>query len=181
MVHLRFENLVGPPPADGQPRKWIEFTNHAGISPMEQWFYHWVRTMGLATPYPDLTEVKPALHLHLPERTKRYSRNVPDLESGESWLRFVLITGELIRLSPSPNQLEQTIAVLPANIERFALKSQQTIASPEFAAVRRELSIDKHWILLIENLAEKVPDSNELLDAFVHQAKELAECAVIRI
>ncbi len=181
MVNLKFENLVGPPPADGQPRKWIEFTNHAGISPMEQWFYHWVRTMNLAAPYPTLTEVKSALQSHLPERTRRYARNVPDLESGESWLRFVLTTGELIRLSPSPSQPGQTIAVLPSNIERFALKNHQTIASPEFAAVRRDLSIDKHWILLIENLSSRVPGSDELLDAFSYQALDPSECAIIRV
>lgn len=181
MVQLLFENLVGSPPADGQPREWIKFTNHAGISPIEQWFYHWVRQMDLAAPFPNLDKVKAALQAHLPQRTKRYSRNVPDLESGESWLRFVLATGELIRLSPSPGQPDQIIAVHPNNMERFALKRYETSCAPEFSAVRKDLGIDKHWTLLVENLSEKVLELDTLRNALIQQAEDPAECAIIRL
>lgn len=97
MVQLRFENLV-PPSKGEQPKPLIEFTNIAGLSPAEQWFYHWVRQQNLAAPFPNLEQVKAVLETHLPQRTKRYARNIPDPSSGESWLRLVLITGEMLKL-----------------------------------------------------------------------------------
>ena len=116
MVQLRFENLV-PPSKGEQPKLAIEFTNQAGLSPSEQWFYHWVHNMGLALPYPDLEQAVAVLETHLPERTKRYSRNIPNFASGESWLRSVLMTGELIKLQPDSSHSPITVAVHPSTGE----------------------------------------------------------------
>lgn len=99
MVQLRFENLV-PPSKGKQPKLPIEFTNQAGLSPAEQWFYHWVRQQNLVAPYPNLEQVLPILQTHLPQRTNRYSPNIPEPTTGESWLRSILMTGELISLQP---------------------------------------------------------------------------------
>lgn len=176
MVQLRFENLV-PSSKGEQPKPAIEFTNLAGLSPAEQWFYHWVSQQNLATPYPDLELVKAVLETHLPQLTKRYARNVPDPSSGESWLRLVLMTGELLKLQLKCDLPPMTVAVYPANGEWK--QGFEKINSSHFGAARRALGIDKHWILVFEGIAEAVPASEQLMNALKVQAVDLPECAVI--
>ncbi len=178
MVQLRFENLV-PPLMREQPKPWIEFTNQAGLSPGEQWFYHWVHNMGLALPYPDLDQAVAALETHLPQRTKRYSRNIPDPTSGESWLRSVLMTGELIRLQPDHNHASITIAVHPSTSEWK--QGFEKISSAQFSAARRALGIDRHWMLVLEGITSAAPSSDELMNALKKQVDAQAECAVIHL
>ncbi len=176
MVQLHFENLIG-----GQTQPFIKFLNLAGLAPHEQWFYCWVRDNGLATSYPELRPTMDVLLKYLPQRTKRYSKNIPDLDVGESWLRLVLKTGELIKLQPDSHLPPLTIAVNPSAIHRLAYKNLETISSPEFSAARRALGIDKHLMLVFNNIADAEPESNKLLNALINQAKDPAECAVIHI
>lgn len=117
MVQLSFENLIPPSSEEQPPQPWLKFTNLAGLSPAEQWFYHWVRCMGLAAPYPVLERAKEVLVTYLLGRTKRYSRNIPDPECGESWLRLVLVTGELLRLQPTANATPIIVAVHASALE----------------------------------------------------------------
>jgi hypothetical protein len=177
MVQLRFENLV--PSSEGEQQKpCFEFTNQAGLSPAEQWFYHWVREMGLSDAYPDLESAKAALAIYLPERTKRYSRNIPNPECSESWLRLVLITGELLRLQPSPYHPALTVAVHASAGEWKG--GWEKILAPEFSAARRALGIDKHWMLVLEDIAEAAPSSDKLMNALLKQALDPVECAIVR-
>ncbi len=162
MVQLRFENLL--PPLKGKQRKpWIELTNQAGLSPAEQWFYRWVHNTGLAALYPDADEAIAALLIHLPERTKRYSRNISDPSSGESWLRLVLVTGELIRLQADLCHPPITVAVHPSTSEWT--EGFEEISSHKFSAARHALGIDKHWMLVFEGITEVAPSSQQLLNA----------------
>lgn len=178
MVQLSFENLI--PPSNGeQPQPWIKFTNLAGLSPAKQWFYQWVRRMGLAAAYPDINQVKEVLETYLPERTKRYSRNIPDPQSGESWLRLVLVTGELVRLQLTPLDTPITVAVHASASEW--LEGFERISTPEFSAARRALGINKHWMLILEDIADAAPSSDELINALRYQALDKSECGIIRI
>lgn len=178
MVQLRFENLV-PPSKGEQPKPWIGFTNQAGLSPAEQWFYRWVHDMNLAAPYPDLGQVLAVLQTHLPQRTKRYFPNIPDPTSGESWLRSVLMAGELIRLQPEHNHASITIAVHPSTSEWK--QGFEKISSAQFSAARRALGIDRHWMLVLEGIASAAPSSEQLMNALKKQADTQAECAVIHL
>ena len=178
MVQLRFENFVAPSKGE-QQKPWIELTNQAGLSPAEQWFYRWVHNTGLAAPYPDADGAIAALLIHLPERTKRYSRNIPDPASGESWLRLVLMTGELIKLQSDPSHPPITVAVHPSTSEWT--EGFEEISSHNFSAARHALGIDKHWMLVFESIAEVAPSSQQLIDALHKQALDPAECAIIHI
>jgi hypothetical protein len=107
--------------------------------------------MDLVAPYPNLEQVLVALETHLPERTKRYSRNILNPASGESWLRSVLMTGELIKLQPDSSYPPITVAVHPSRVNgsRGSLK----ISSEQFSAARRSLGIDRHWMLVFDQIA----------------------------
>lgn len=176
MVQLRFENLI-PPSKGEQPKLAVEFTNKAGLSPAEQWFYHWVREQNLATPYPGVEQVLAVLQTHLPQRTKRYSPNIPDPTSGESWLRTVLMTGELISLQPDPHHAPLTIAVHPSTGKWK--QGFEKISSHEFSAARRSLGIDRHILLVLGGIVEAAPSSDALMDALKQQALVPSECATI--
>lgn len=178
MVQLSFENLISSPIGE-QPQPWIKFTNLAGLSPAEQWFYQWVHHMGLAASYPSIEQAKEVLETSLPERTKRYFRNIPDPQSGESWLRLVLVTGELLRLQSAPNATPITVAVHASATEWK--DGFEKISTPEFGAARRALGIDKHWMLILDDIADAAPLSDELINSLHYQAKDPAECTIIRI
>lgn len=176
MVQLRFQNLV-PPTQGEQSKPWLEFSNLAGLSPAEQWFYHWVRQQNLATPYPELEQVKSVLENHLPQRTKRYARNIPDPSSGESWLRSILICGELLKLQPEGDRPSLTVAVYPVTSDWKA--GLEKISSVEFSAVRRALGIERHWMLVLDGIAEAAPNSAKLMNALKIQALDSVEFAGI--
>lgn len=178
MVQQSIENLI-PPSRGEQPQPWIKFTNLAGLSPAEQWFYHWVHRMGLAAPYPDIEQAKEVLVTCLPERTKRYSRNIPDPQAGESWLRLVLVTGELVRLQLTPNATPIIVAVHASATEWK--DGFEKISTSEFSAARRALGINKHWMLILEGIADAAPSSDELMDALRNQALAPSECGIVRI
>lgn len=178
MVQLSFENLIPPSPGE-QPQPWIKFTNLAGLSPGEQWFYQWVHRMGLAAAYPGIEQAKEVLEIYLPERTKRYSRNLTDPHSGESWLRLVLVTGELVRLQLTPNDTPLIVAVHASASEWK--DGFEKISTPEFSAARRALGIDKHWMLILEDIADVAPSSDELMNALLNQAIDKSECGIVRI
>lgn len=179
MVHLSSENLIPPSNGEQPPQPWIKFTNQAGLSPAEQWFYQWVHHMGMSAPYPDVEQAKEVLETYLPERTKRYSRNIPDPHCGESWLRLVLVTGELLRLQPTADATPITVAV-NASVSGWK-DGFEKISTREFSAARRSLGIDKHWMLIIDGIADAAPSSDELMDALLQQAVDPSECGIVRI
>lgn len=143
--------------------------NLASFTPLAQWFYHWVREMNLQAPYPSLERAKEALQ-NLPN-FRRYSRNVPDLESGESWVRFLLRTGELIRLQAAPGQPSLTVAVY---VSSHNWGAYEKICSPEFSAARRALGIDKHLMIV---MSEKETDGSALMHVIESLVRESSECA----
>lgn len=135
--------------------------------------------MGLAAAYSDIEQVKEALVIYLPEGTKRYSRNIPDPQSGESWLRLVLITGELLRLQLTPEDTPIIVAV-HASASGWS-DGFEKISTLEFSAVPRALGIDKHWMLILDDIADAAPSSDELMDTLRHQAINKSECGIVRI
>ena len=148
--------------------------NLASDTPLAQWFYRWVREMNLQTPYPSLQRAKAALEKHLPELYfRRHSRHVPDLESGESWMRSLLRTGELIHFPVAPGQPPLTIAVYVTNGRP---SGYEKICSPEFSAVRRELGIDKHFMIVMSQKQIGVPDLTAVIESLV---RESGECAFV--
>lgn len=115
----------------------------------------------------------------LPERTKRYFRNIPDSLSGKSWLRLVLVTGELLRLQPTPKDTPIIVAV---HASASGWKDGfEKISTPEFSTAHRALGIDKHWMLILEDIADAAPSSDELMNALRYQALYPSECGTIRI
>lgn len=178
MVQHSIENLI-PPSRGSSPNPGLNSRSLAGLSPAEQWFYQWVHRMGLAASYPDVEQAKEVLETYLPERTRRYSCNIPDPESGESWLRLVLITGELLRLQLTPEDTPIIVAV-HASASGWS-DGFEKISTPEFSAVRRALGIDKHWMLILEDIADAAPSSDELINALRNQAIALSECGIVRI
>lgn len=147
--------------------------------PFSLWFYHWVRNNNLAVSYTDLETVKSVLYEYLPQQTKCFSEYLLNPESASSWLKLILLTGELLRLQATPDHPYQLVAVTTA-AGYFWPGLFETISSPEFSAARQALGIDKHWLLVFENIADPEPEPDKLMDALRKQVKNSAECAIIR-
>lgn len=91
---------------------------------------------------------------------------------------MVLVTGELVRLQLNPNDTPLIVAI---HASASGWKDGfEKISTPEFSAARKALGIDKHWMLILEDIADAAPSSDELMDALLHQAKDSAECAVVQ-
>jgi hypothetical protein len=109
----------------------------------------------LAVTYPDVDQASSALLIHLPERPTRYSGNISDLASGESWRRLVLMTGELIGLQADPSHPPITVAVHPSTSEWT--EGFEKISSQKKSAASRALGIDKHPMLLFVGIVHQQP------------------------
>ena len=63
-----------------------------------------------------------------------------------------------------------------ANVSRVQSKFDE-IMQPEFWASRRELKIDRHWIVLVN--AKKLPDEPRLIDAIYQAVDDTKKCVII--
>ncbi len=136
----------------------------------------WVREMNLQAPYPSLKRAKAVLEKHLPALYfRRYSQHVP-YESGESWVRLLLCTDELIYFPVAFGQPPLTIAVYITGQDWE--EGYERICSPVFSSVRRELGIDKHFMIV---MSEKETDGPTLMRVIESLVKDSGECAYINL
>jgi hypothetical protein len=64
-------------------------------------------------------------------------------------------------------------------LPREATNKLDTIKSKAFKLVRRQLKIDRHWIILVSPRA--LPSRDWLIDALYEQADRDYECAIINL
>jgi hypothetical protein len=132
--------------------------------------------MNLQAPYPSLKRAKAVLEKHLPALYfRKYPQHVP-YESGESWVRLLLCTDELIYFPVAFGQAPLTIAVYVTGQDWEG--GYEKICSPAFSSVRRELGIDKHFMIV---MSEKETDGPALMHVIEPLVRDSGECAFINL
>lgn len=99
-----------------------------------------------------------------------------DVEDAEEWLDLIFKTDFLLRLQNIEGQ-SLRIAVDIATSAKEVLNKMEMINSRLFQLARRDLEIDRHWIVLVNPQA--LPSRDRLMDIFYEVVDQYKVCVVI--
>ena len=144
----------------------------------EDWFCHKAERLHLLAHAIPQRQIKESLKTHLPVRVERVLPRLQDPDDAQEWLSLILKTSFLIQLYDSAkNKVLVGLAVTGSS--RLSSEQLPLIESSGFCQARRELSIAKHWFVVIPTYAPLRPSSDELLDALYEQLELEAECGIV--
>jgi hypothetical protein len=143
----------------------------------ELWFRLTCRRLRMLDPNPPtLRMLEPALRTHLPKKTERAIHHMSDESDLELWLDLVLKIDSLLSLQDLDGKalrIGADVTLSPSEVvSKFA-----AIRSMPFQAIRRELNIDKHWVVLVS--ASALPSDATLIDTFYEIVDHPDECSNI--
>lgn len=151
-----------------------DFSN--GFS-VEVWFRLCARELRLLDlPPMQLSSIEPILRKHLPMRVERAIPHMNDQTDPEIWLDLILKADTMLKIEDCEGNLLRCAVDVTA-LPREAANKLDTIKSKAFKLVRRQLKIDRHWIVLVSPGA--LPSRDWLIDALYSQADRSVECAII--
>lgn len=143
----------------------------------EIWFRLACRRLRMLDPNPPSLEIlQPVLSRHLSKKTERALRHMNDESDPELWLDLILKIDSLLSLQDLDGKalrIGADVTISPSEVEsKFS-----AIRSMPFQAIRRELNIDKHWVVLVS--ASALPSDAMLIDAFYEMVDHPDECSII--
>lgn len=144
---------------------------------LESWFTGFAKRARILDTTPlDLPAVMAALNTHVPKRVERASPFIEDSNDPMEWLDKTLKIDCILSLEDI-NRRTWRIGVDVTYYEpRIDIKLSH-IASPQFRLTRRQLGLDRHYLILFEN--ENLPDEAELLESLYEQVDLEQETALI--
>jgi hypothetical protein len=153
-----------------------DFSN--GFS-VEVWFRLCARELRLLDLPPlQLSEIEPACRKHLLSRVERALPHMSDPTDPELWLDLILKADTMLKIEDCEGNLLRCAVDVTA-LPREATNKLDTIKSQAFKLVRRQLKIDRHWIVLVSPRA--LPSRDWLIDALYEQADRSVDCAIINL
>jgi hypothetical protein len=143
----------------------------------ENWFRLTCRRLRMLDPNPPtLRMLEPALRTHLPKKTERAICHMSDESDPELWLDLILKIDTLLSLQDLDGKALRIGADITTSttevLDKFA-----AIRSIPFQAIRQELKIDKHWVILVS--ASSLPSDAMLIDTFYESVDRSDECSII--
>jgi hypothetical protein len=125
---------------------------------------------------PSLQMLEPVLKKHLPKKTDRAINHMSDESDPELWLDLILKIDSLLSLQDlDGTALRIGVDVTTSRSE--VLSKLAAIRSIPFQAIRQELKIDKHWVVLVS--ASALPSDATLIDTFYEIVDRPEECSII--
>jgi hypothetical protein len=130
----------------------------------------------LDTNPPSIRRIESVLRKYLPKKTERALNHMIDEDDPDLWLDLILKVDSLLCLEDlNNNQLKIGVDVTTFAGEASAKFLE--ISSRLFQEARRELGIQKHWILLVSSLS--LPSDDMLIDKFYEFVDRSEECSII--
>lgn len=146
---------------------------------VEVWFRLCARDLRLLDLPPlQLSEIEPACRKHLLSRVERAIPHMSDPTDPELWLDLILKADTMLKIEDYEGNLLRCAVDVTA-LPREAANKLDTIKSRAFGLVRRQLKIDRHWIVLVSPGA--LPSRDWLIDALYSQADRSEDCAIINL
>lgn len=143
----------------------------------EIWFRLACRRLRMLDPNPPtLRMLEPVLKRHLPKKTERAINHMNDESDPELWLDLILKIDSLLSLQDLDGKALRIGADVTTSSAEVMNKFT-AIRSMPFQAIRQELKIDKHWIILVS--ASSLPSDAMLIDTFYEIVDDQDECSII--
>ncbi len=124
-----------------------------------------------------LDRVSSALERYLPDRVRQIDQQGLDADHNATWWELIFVDG----LLDIENQEGKTlrVAVGVTSSDRHAHRALSLIRSSGFSQVRRELGIDRQWIVLVKADQPHTQDEwADFLYSWVDRPEEETGCAL---
>lgn len=144
---------------------------------VEIWFYLVAQKLRLIdyTPIALATVVK-VVRQYMPYKAQRAEEFINNLDSVEEWLDRALKIDCRLCVELESGTVQKVAVDVSAN-PKLAQSKFDEIMQPKFWAARRELKIDRHWIVLVN--AKRLPDEARLIDAIYSAVDDPKKCVII--
>lgn len=150
------------------------------MSYQAMWFRKAASQLRLLDEGPNFEELQVMIDDRFPLAVKKMKSKGLDLEDPNHWWELLFVDG-LIKIEDSQGKVLR-VGVYLVSEWRAAEKTLEIIESRKFQAVRAELGIDQHWIVLSE--AKKPHSNDEWIDVLygqVDQEPRGSGCALIEM
>jgi hypothetical protein len=144
----------------------------------EIWFRESCRKLSLLDVELPLELVKRVLNKHLKSRVVAATPYMKNRNDPVEWLDRVLKTDCLLSIENMSGQMLRVAVDVTADEEKAESKLQE-VSAANFRAARRELRIDRHWVVVVK--PTEVSRLATLIDALYSQSDEDIECAIVLI
>ena len=144
----------------------------------EIWFSLRMESLRMVEQPPSIKEIKRVLMRHLPNRVERALNHMRNVEDPSEWLDLAFKTDVLLRVENMQGEylrIAVDVTADPAKVE----SKFKTISSRSFAAARKELGINYHWVVLVD--VNALPTRDELMDAIYEQVDVGSDLAIIKV
>lgn len=153
--------------------------NDGSGSVAEIWFTLRIEALRMRDPNPpSLVQVRFVLMRHLSERLHRALKHINDETDVSELLDLAFKTDILLRVQNMQGE-SQGIAVDVTTDRPKAKAKLKTINSPQFAAARKELGVDCHWIVVVN--VNALPSKEELMDAIYEQVDKGKRIVILEL
>ena len=125
---------------------------------------------------PSMSQIKNVLERYFKVRVDRALFHMSNVEDPEEWLDLIFKTDSLLRLQNIEGQ-SLRIAVDVTTRRAEVISKMEMISSRLFNLARKDLSIDRHWVVLVNS--QSLPSKDRLMDVFYEEIDKTVECAVI--
>ena len=125
---------------------------------------------------PSMSQIKNVLEQYFKVRVDRALFHMSDVEDPEQWLDLIFKTDSLLRLQNIEGQ-NLRIAVDVTTRRSEILGKMDMISSRLFKLARKDLAINRHWVVLVDS--QSLPSKDRLMDVFYEEIDKSVECAVI--
>lgn len=144
---------------------------------VEIWFYLQMQKLRMIdyTPIALATVIKVIIK-YMPYKAQTAEAFIDNPDSVEEWLDRVMKIDCRLCVEQESGAIQRVAVDISANPTRAQSKFDE-IMQPKFWAARRELKIDRHWIILVN--AKKLPDEARLVDAIYTAVDDVKKCVMI--
>lgn len=113
---------------------------------------------------------------YLASKARRAEDFLENPGSVDEYLDKIFKIDCILQVETIEGKLQRVAVDVSANVSLVRSKLDE-IVQPKFWACRRELQIDRHWIILVN--AKKLPDEARLIDAIYEAVDEPKKCVII--
>lgn len=153
--------------------------NDGSGSEAEIWFSLRIEALRMRDPNPpSLEQVRRALTRHLSDRLERAFLHINDELDVSELLDLAFKTDILLRVQNMQGESLRIAVDVTANRAKAKAKLK-TINNYQFAAARKELGIDCHWIVVVN--VNALPSKEELMDAIYQQVDKDRRIVILEL
>jgi len=144
---------------------------------VEVWFQAQMENLRLVdyTPIALATVIR-VVRQHLPSKAVTGESYINNPKSVDEWMDKILKIDIILRVEQADGTIQRVAVDVSANASKARSKFDE-IRQSNFGTARRELRLDRHWVVLVNE--QKLPSPDDLTDAIYEVVDSDQKCVII--